>query len=355
MSIKIFISHSSKDKEIVDSFIDNILRLGIGFPIEEIFCTTSEGSGIKSGEDWRMAIKDSFNKANVIILIITPNYKGSEICQNEMGAALLSDKLTIPLILEPITFKSVGVLAETKQIEKLTEEGLDYTHAALVGKFPDMKSKILISVWNSKKKKFMRETDEYLKKNPFPKILSQKEIKEIINKNETLTKDFDKILTDNEMLKKINKELELAKDKKEVKAIKEKYDSSSVIDEFDELVKEARDKLELVNPVVRTVIYNTMYNEKLEVSMGNFNMELGKARAQKYIDEYDKAIWSKPVMQEIKNALDNLKGFIDKLSSEDFYEIINEYNEAGFHLNDINCSDLDFWLDILEIKMDYIA
>ena len=39
---KIFISHSSKDKDIIEKFTDNILQLGIGLSHEDIFCTSIE-------------------------------------------------------------------------------------------------------------------------------------------------------------------------------------------------------------------------------------------------------------------------------------------------------------------------
>ena len=87
MPKKIFVSHSSKDEKIVKMFVEDILDLGLSVKTSEIFCTTTDGTKIESGEDWRNAIKDNLQSSKVTILIITPNYKESEICQNEMGAA----------------------------------------------------------------------------------------------------------------------------------------------------------------------------------------------------------------------------------------------------------------------------
>ena len=44
---KIFISHSSKDVEVIKEFSDRILQLGIGLRPEDIFCTSIEEMGIK--------------------------------------------------------------------------------------------------------------------------------------------------------------------------------------------------------------------------------------------------------------------------------------------------------------------
>ena len=44
---RIFISHSSKDKEVMEKFTDYILQLGIGLSHEDIFCTSIEEMGKK--------------------------------------------------------------------------------------------------------------------------------------------------------------------------------------------------------------------------------------------------------------------------------------------------------------------
>ena len=56
---RIFISHSSKDKYIMEKFTDHILQLGIGLSHEDIFCTSIEEMGIKNGEDIRRHIREN--------------------------------------------------------------------------------------------------------------------------------------------------------------------------------------------------------------------------------------------------------------------------------------------------------
>ena len=69
---KIFISHTSKDKPIIQAFIDDILVGLLAVKISEIFCTTTDGTRIKSGEDWRNSIQEHLKHAKVTFLIITP-------------------------------------------------------------------------------------------------------------------------------------------------------------------------------------------------------------------------------------------------------------------------------------------
>ena len=122
MKKEIFVSHATKDEVLVNAFVDIILSNGLNIPINKIFCVSTEGSKIESGEKWRDSIKEGLESAKLNFLIITPNYKESEVCLNEMGAAWLSNALVVPLIVEPINYKTVGVIHEPTQIEKLLNE-----------------------------------------------------------------------------------------------------------------------------------------------------------------------------------------------------------------------------------------
>ena len=109
---EIFISHSSKDKSIVSAFLDEILVGSLAIKVSNIFCTTIDGTKIKSGEDWRDSIKEHLENAKINFLIISPNYKESEVCLNEMGAIWVSKGIVIPLIVDPVNYSTVGVLQQ---------------------------------------------------------------------------------------------------------------------------------------------------------------------------------------------------------------------------------------------------
>ncbi len=118
----IFISHSSKDEWIVTPFIDKVLNLGIGIPRNKIFYTSNEDTTIKSGQDFRKAIQKKMQNAKVVIQIITENYRQSEVCLNEMGAAWVLSTNVIPFILPPINFQNVGFIHSATQLLKLNNE-----------------------------------------------------------------------------------------------------------------------------------------------------------------------------------------------------------------------------------------
>lgn len=109
---KIFISHSSKDVKIVKSFVEKVLRLGLDIPAERVFCSSLEGFGIKSGQYMPDRLKEEINKSCLAILFISTNYKDSEICLNEVGAAwaTLDKECVIPMLLPSVSFEDLGFL-----------------------------------------------------------------------------------------------------------------------------------------------------------------------------------------------------------------------------------------------------
>ena len=124
---KIFISHSSKDIDYVKSFVENILVLGLDIPSERIFCSSMEGNGVKSGQYIPDRLREEINKSSLALLFVSKNYKMSEICLNEVGAAwaTLSKETVIPMLLPNTIFSELGFLDLNRLGLKLYErEGI---------------------------------------------------------------------------------------------------------------------------------------------------------------------------------------------------------------------------------------
>lgn len=153
--MNIFISHSSKDKLIIESFVNNVLRLGCGINDDNIFCTSIEGLGIKTGEDFRKHIKEKLLKSDIIFIMISENYKESEVCLNEMGAAWsVENKKIFQLVFPNLNFDSLGLLMNIKQAAKLDDSGaLDELFEELSLLF---ETKNKISRWNVHKTQFIK-------------------------------------------------------------------------------------------------------------------------------------------------------------------------------------------------------
>ncbi len=152
--MKVFISHSSKDKKIVDSFITNILILGCGIDENNIFCTSVEGLGIKTGEEFRCHILQNLVNSNYSFLLISNNYKRSDICLNEMGASwALNDIKVKPFLLPGIDFNSIGTLYNVKHAARIIDPyALDELFSEITEETQIEKK---ISRWNKSKENFI--------------------------------------------------------------------------------------------------------------------------------------------------------------------------------------------------------
>lgn len=114
---KIFISHSSKDKKIIAEFIDHILQLGIGIDTQDIFCTSIEDLGIKNGNDIREHIRKNIQTSDYSFLMISNNYKKSEICLNEMGAVWAYNNNIRYYLLPETKIDSIGWLCDPQRAD----------------------------------------------------------------------------------------------------------------------------------------------------------------------------------------------------------------------------------------------
>lgn len=153
---KIFISHSSKDKSIVQLFVDNILQLGVGLKPEHIFCTSIEDMGIKNGEDIRKHIHENIKDADYSILLISKNYKKSEICLNEMGAVWAYDNKVRFYLLPDADFDSIGWLCNTRIAERIDSRiVLDDLHEQLQ-QYYSLQNESIRS-WSRQREKFLQD------------------------------------------------------------------------------------------------------------------------------------------------------------------------------------------------------
>lgn len=157
MKNKIFISHSSKDINIVENFVELILILGLGINRERIFCSSMEGQGVQSGEYIPDRLKEEINSSCLALLFISKNYKTSEVCINEIGAAwaVLEKKSVIPLLLPEIDFNKLGFL-------NLNTLGLKLNNSSSILKFvedceTELNTKYKPTVLNKQIQKFLKE------------------------------------------------------------------------------------------------------------------------------------------------------------------------------------------------------
>jgi hypothetical protein len=345
----IFISHSGQDKQIVDDFIDLILLGGLSVPIDKIFSSSSDGTKIKSGTDWRDSILSALQNAKINFLFISPNYKESEVCMNEMGAGWVTSAKVIPLIIEPINYKTVGVIQEPIQIEKLLDEkSLDRIRDLLQETLEIPNSLIKSDRWTAKKKEFVLKTKAFLKANPFKKPLDRQEFDDLIEEKNELETTLTKIIEEKNELEKLVEDLKNAKDKSDVKKIVKKYSNTSEFEEFEILTQKVCDSLSDFHPIIIGIIFKTFSNKDITIKALAYSEEVDEALANDYINEELEAVFSKTQkMEKIELLLNELSSFLSRdLSSEFHVQYEEEYDDSPLFI-----SNKLFWKDVLALNL----
>lgn len=112
---KIFISHSSKDKEQVELFVD--LLLNVGLREDQIFCSSVPGCGIELGKQIFDELLSQFESFDLhVIMILSKNYYESPVCLNEMGAAWVLGVKSDFILLPEFDFSDVKGVVEKNNI-----------------------------------------------------------------------------------------------------------------------------------------------------------------------------------------------------------------------------------------------
>ncbi len=151
---KVFLSHSSKDKSVVDLFKTVLLNSGLGISDDDIAYTSAVETGVPLGCSIPQYIKSNIADSDFVFLFISDNYRHSEVCLNEMGASWALDKNVKPLVIyDHLPFESVGWLYHMNLCARLSDsDRLDELRDEILEKIP---SSIKTVVWNRQKAEFI--------------------------------------------------------------------------------------------------------------------------------------------------------------------------------------------------------
>lgn len=99
---KLFISHSTKDKQLVKGLID-FLRAGLDIKKGEIFCSALDNA-LPIGIDFIPVMKEKIGDCEQVFFLITENYLESKFSLSELGAAWALNQNIIPVVVPPVDF-----------------------------------------------------------------------------------------------------------------------------------------------------------------------------------------------------------------------------------------------------------
>ncbi len=166
---KIFISHSSCDKEIIDLFKNKILNGGLGVVDEDIAYTSAVETGVITGGDIPQYIKDNIESCDFVFFMISENYRKSEICLNEMGASWALNKCIKPFIIGDIGFESIGWLYGRNLGAKIDDgDRLDELRDTFIEKY-GLTTKTV--VWNRCKAEFISSISDVTQPTLLPAVI----------------------------------------------------------------------------------------------------------------------------------------------------------------------------------------
>lgn len=112
---KLFISHSSEDKEYMTALVE--LLEGIGISSDSLVCSSVPGYGIPLGNDIYDWLRDRFVNDDLRVLFaLSQNYYGSPACLNEMGAAWITKPQVTLLLLPGFDFKDIKGCVNSREI-----------------------------------------------------------------------------------------------------------------------------------------------------------------------------------------------------------------------------------------------
>lgn len=117
---RIFVSYSHKDERLLNELKTHLSPLRRLNLIE-----TWDDRSIEAGEDWREAISDNLERADIILLLISADFINSDYCyEKEMGRAVerheKKDARVVPVIVRDANWKAVE---ELKGLEALPKDG----------------------------------------------------------------------------------------------------------------------------------------------------------------------------------------------------------------------------------------
>ena len=100
-AVKVFISYSHKDEDLKDELYVHLATLRRQGKIQ-----AWQDRDIDAGTEWDGAIKDNFNEADIILLLITPRFIASDYCYDKETQWAIErhekgDARVIPIIMKP--------------------------------------------------------------------------------------------------------------------------------------------------------------------------------------------------------------------------------------------------------------
>ena len=255
---RVFVSHASADKPVIDHFVGTILEGALEIPSADIFYS-SQPEKIPSGMDFNEYMREKIDNAELVIFMVSKNFLGRPFCLCEMGAAWVQVKRRFPIVVPPASFGDLTAVLSGLQGRRLDDRGqLDALGAELA---EALDLQLSLPRWNRKQDEFFEGLTTKLRKLPDEAPVSrqsvaklEKELKQYKEENKQSYVEIDTLRSQNAALAKL-------KDRDEVTEVL--FDPGTEPEEFERVAGLARESLGQLSGIVQNAIYKEFRVEDL--------------------------------------------------------------------------------------------
>lgn len=157
---KLFISHSSVDKETIKPLID--LLEDIGVPHNQIFFSSHPAYGVLQGEDIFLRLKKELQSNVFALFLLSENFYKSPVCLCEMGAVWIKSNKQIPILIPPFDFKDIKGVFPNSLGFKINDKDELNSFKGNIEEYFNL-TPIHMSRWEEKRNEFLEKISELLK------------------------------------------------------------------------------------------------------------------------------------------------------------------------------------------------
>ena len=336
----LFISHAVKDKPLVDAFIE-LLEGGIGINKNAIFCSSSEGQGIPTGEDFAPYMRTRLQNAALVIALVSENYYDSPFCLCETGGTWYGEKPFVPILTPPFGYSDLrGALYGKQVILFDSSKGLNEMYD---------KVRETLGVKDHGVARWELRRDQFLKKLPVlqesigrPSGLKPAEAEALIKERDELKSEYASLDEELQSAKKQIKALEGATDAADRKRIMLQFSGDA--EAFTNLLEAARHELKKLSPIVRLAAYHHYRDEALpleETGGRDCDSEIEDKYLTADSDQGVRLNETHPKVRKAIAALDELRGFMRDIDDDSESTFLVDYEERTEDVFDF--SNRNFW------------
>ena len=336
----LFISHAVKDKPLVDAFIE-LLEGGIGINKNTIFCSSSEGQGIPTGEDFAPYMRARLQNATLVIALVSENYYDSPFCLCETGGTWYGEKPFVPILTPPVGYSDLrGALYGKQAIILDSPKGLnemyDQVRESLGGKDHG------VARWELRRDQFLKKLPVLQKSIGKPAGLKPAEAEALTKERDALKSEYASLDEELQSARKQIKALEGATDATDRKRIMREFSGEE--ETFASLLKAARYELKKLSPIVRLATYYHYCDVALPFEETG-GRDCDSAIEDKFLtDDSDQGVRlleTHPKVRKAIAALDELRGFMRDVDDDSESTFRGDYEGRTEDVFDF--SNRNFW------------